>query len=552
MTDLRYRAPIIIPRMRSLAAEAVVEALMDKHRRVTGRPPDMGLPRPPVELHLFRHSQMPSGAPPGAIGSLLIMSWRNEFNFSGLTSGHPHSFQVDPSIGVYPPVPQPSLPDHYQRAQWASSQDPQFAGSGSYYTPEQGVLNVQTGSRRSTSRELAVPPQFNQSSSSQQQSNPFYDHTIYPGAQQWILDPNAPQPMYSPSSSPSDTGSPRFVDDGSPTGGSLSLSSGDVPSHPRIEDFLREELHLSPDQPIHLSSLPDPPPGVRPITTLKLLIATAIFGSPYKRLTLQEIFAEIEARYSWYRDQPADSRGTKAWQVRVPEFKADFGLLIFCCQGSIRHNLSLECIFVNDNRPIAEPGKGGYWSLTNASGYGQKRARKRRSKAQKEQSARVKSEDEEHTLDDDDYEDFSFDERQVGPSFGTQRRSRSSRSVTGRTMTNSPVSFDSSATPIFGQTSMPVTGHMRQLAPQPARMHSMPNLPGQSSGHQHPHRPATLPMAGYQHQHMGGEGRYPGYRGGDVVQDELMELDEDLRRTRPRRSGSGASSTERNRRRAFE
>lgn len=46
-------------------------------------------------------------------------------------------------------------------------------------------------------------------------------------------------------------------------------------------------------------------------------------------------------------------------------------------QGSIRHNLSLNKVFRNIQRPITEPGKGKYWVLDISDGEGYKRERRR-------------------------------------------------------------------------------------------------------------------------------------------------------------------------------
>ncbi|KAI0635851.1 hypothetical protein C8Q77DRAFT_1021305, partial [Trametes polyzona] len=104
------------------------------------------------------------------------------------------------------------------------------------------------------------------------------------------------------------------------------------------EDDVRHALGLSPDAPLDLSALPDPPPGQRPSQSIPVLSQLAILGSAEKRLTLQGIYRALEERFTFYADSP-----DTAWK------------------NSIRHNLSLYKVFKRQNRPITEPGKGSYW-----------------------------------------------------------------------------------------------------------------------------------------------------------------------------------------------
>jgi hypothetical protein len=94
------------------------------------------------------------------------------------------------------------------------------------------------------------------------------------------------------------------------------------------------------------------------------LIKLAIFGSPQKQLTLQEIYRALIERFEWFRDNANEN----AWK------------------NSIRHNLSLNKVFINIPRPITEPGKGTYWSLDLTRGEGYKRPRIRKSRAQKKKA----------------------------------------------------------------------------------------------------------------------------------------------------------------------
>ncbi|KAI0649204.1 hypothetical protein C8Q79DRAFT_903173, partial [Trametes meyenii] len=130
---------------------------------------------------------------------------------------------------------------------------------------------------------------------------------------------------------------PRHLD---PYGGlPPALFSGDDAFYPATDDDIRRHLGLTPDQPIGLSALADPPPGQRPGQTIPILSQLAILGSPDKRLTLQGIYEALMERFEWFRA----NRHDKAWQ------------------NSIRHNLSLYKCFRRQNKPITEPGKGSYW-----------------------------------------------------------------------------------------------------------------------------------------------------------------------------------------------
>ncbi|KAG6897013.1 hypothetical protein C0992_004657 [Termitomyces sp. T32_za158] len=147
------------------------------------------------------------------------------------------------------------------------------------------------------------------------------------------------------SSSPSRSGgniSPVVKPD-SPASISLSLAGGESARYQSIEDWLRENAGLTARQPISLWSLPDPPAGSRPNVTYKVLVSLAIWGSPSRRLSLQEIYSEIENRFPYYKNLPDESgrdgkSGGKKWQ------------------RSVRHNLSLESVFHNEGRDISEPG----------------------------------------------------------------------------------------------------------------------------------------------------------------------------------------------------
>lgn len=148
---------------------------------------------------------------------------------------------------------------------------------------------------------------------------------------------------------------------------------------PDAGPYLRQQLGLKPHEPVSLWSLPDPPPGEKPNQPYPTLIKLAIYGSPNKQLTLQEIYSELERRFTWFREH----RKERAWR------------------NSIRHNLSLNKVFRPVPRPITDPGKGSYWQLDVSGGEGYKRPRKRRSRASKATPSDDDDEEDTSELDDD-------------------------------------------------------------------------------------------------------------------------------------------------------
>jgi hypothetical protein len=76
-------------------------------------------------------------------------------------------------------------------------------------------------------------------------------------------------------------------------------------------DNLRELLGLTDrNQMINLDVLDNPPPGEKPNYPYPTLIKLAIYGSPRKRLTLQEIYHALESRFDWFKDS-----NDTAWKV---------------------------------------------------------------------------------------------------------------------------------------------------------------------------------------------------------------------------------------------
>jgi hypothetical protein len=81
------------------------------------------------------------------------------------------------------------------------------------------------------------------------------------------------------------------------------------PSH--IPFDIHAHFGLSPEIPICLDSLEDPPPGQKPAYTYATLVKLAIWSSPQRRLTLSGIYQALEDRFAWFKhcDKP------NAWKV---------------------------------------------------------------------------------------------------------------------------------------------------------------------------------------------------------------------------------------------
>ena len=80
-------------------------------------------------------------------------------------------------------------------------------------------------------------------------------------------------------------------------------------------DFLSDRLNLPQDCPVDLQSVRDSlDPDGKPNQPLQLLVQLAIYGSPRKKLTLQEIYSALKERFPYFRNRP-----DVAWQVRLGE-----------------------------------------------------------------------------------------------------------------------------------------------------------------------------------------------------------------------------------------
>jgi hypothetical protein len=78
---------------------------------------------------------------------------------------------------------------------------------------------------------------------------------------------------------------------------------------PHIEVYLRRELQIPNHLPVSLSSIPDPRDGSRPYPSNHNLVALAIYTSPHKKLTLQQIYDVLVNRFWYFKEN------TGSWRV---------------------------------------------------------------------------------------------------------------------------------------------------------------------------------------------------------------------------------------------
>lgn len=86
------------------------------------------------------------------------------------------------------------------------------------------------------------------------------------------------------------------------------------PGIPIPPKTIEELIGIEPGAPISLNSLKDPEPGQKPDYTYATLVKLAIWSSPKKCLTLQEIYDALEKRFPFFASN--SSTGTTAWKVR--------------------------------------------------------------------------------------------------------------------------------------------------------------------------------------------------------------------------------------------
>lgn len=88
-----------------------------------------------------------------------------------------------------------------------------------------------------------------------------------------------------------------------------------------------------------LHMLMDYKEGERPIYSYALMTRFAILGSPYKSLSLAEIYVMLEAKFPWFQKEEGKWR------------------------DSIRYNLSSNRWFVKTKRQLHQPGVGNLWKV---------------------------------------------------------------------------------------------------------------------------------------------------------------------------------------------
>ncbi|KAH8120063.1 hypothetical protein DFH11DRAFT_1739312 [Phellopilus nigrolimitatus] len=136
---------------------------------------------------------------------------------------------------------------------------------------------------------------------------------------------------------------------------SSTASRGSSPDMQNIDPAIsRPESSSHPPHencPDSLNCLPDT--DGRPQHTLPIILRCAILGSAKQRLTIRDIYAAMENKYSYYKT------AGPAWKQ------------------SVRHHLSLNRLFERQAKPVTEPGFGSYWTVNLDAPPGTKRPRKR-------------------------------------------------------------------------------------------------------------------------------------------------------------------------------
>jgi hypothetical protein len=148
----------------------------------------------------------------------------------------------------------------------------------------------------------------------------------------------------------------------------LPLPHPDLTQQPAQDQRLQQEqqprrppsaskVHAAhPGCPDNLSCLADS--DTKPRDTFATIIRCAILGTAAKRMTLNCIYNAIEEKYPYYRD------AGPGWKVRPAISFVVIPSYLDSLQNTVRHVLSTSQQFEKSRRPITEPGKGGYWSVS--------------------------------------------------------------------------------------------------------------------------------------------------------------------------------------------
>ncbi|KAL0576751.1 hypothetical protein V5O48_005241 [Marasmius crinis-equi] len=251
------------------------------------------------------------------------------------------------------------------------------------YLPESATSQPVPTSSTSSGR-LTPATQLNPS--------PLFPPSVQHGLDPRFLPPLPPQPSTSASI-------PSFgeAEESGP------VVFGDIGT-PEAERRLRSAHNIAIGVALTLSALPEPPPGERPPYSYNQLVQIAIWQSPERRLTLQEIYAAISGRFPYYRQ--ADEELKKKWQ------------------GSIRHMLSNRDAFLR-LRDTAHTGRGDYWEL-NFAGLDESRRKRRKKETKRGQSPQKKGTRTVRTKEEGVEEELEFDPGRSASSLALPSASASS------------------------------------------------------------------------------------------------------------------------------